>query len=317
MTFLLTGSSGLIGAAVVEALHAHGHDTVRLVRPATATATATDGRSTTVDWDPSRGMVDLGGLEAAGPYDGVVHLAGAGVADRRWSPSRRQVILRSRTDATGLLVSSLLLLSPRPPVLVSASAIGYYGDRGDEELTERSSPGPGFLAEVVEAWEGATRPASEAGVRVVTVRTGLVLARGGGLLGKLVPLFRSGLGGRLGAGTQWMSWISLPDEVAVVLRALTDGRLDGPVNATAPGAVTNAEFTAALGRAVHRPAVVPVPATALRLALGRAMADETALVSQRVVPSVLAGLGFGFAHADLDAALTAVTGPAPSPPASA
>jgi uncharacterized protein len=315
MTFLLTGSSGLIGTAVVEALHAHGHDTVRLVRPATGTSTALEP-PTTVTWDPDRGMVDLAALEAAGPFDGVVHLAGAGVADRRWSPARRQVILRSRTDSTELLVSSLLQLSPRPPVLVSASAIGYYGDRGDEELTEGSSPGAGFLAGVVEAWEGATRPAAEAGMRVVTVRTGLVLAPEGGLLGRLLPLFRTGVGGRLGSGAQWMSWITLEDEVAVVLRALTDGRLEGPVNATAPGPVTNAGFTTALGRAVHRPAVVPVPAAALRLALGRAMADETALVSQRVAPAVLTALGFEFAHPDLDGALAAVTGrPGPPPPA--
>ena len=306
MTVLVTGSSGLIGTALVGELTAHGHDVVRLVRSGSSPSGATG--TSTVDWDPDRGSVDLAALEAAGPFEGVVHLAGAGVGDKRWNPARKEVILGSRTSSTELLVTSLLQLSPRPPVLVSASAIGFYGDRGDEELTEESSRGPGFLADVAAAWERATGPADDAGIRVVHLRTGLVLAPKGGVLGKQLPLFRIGAGGRLGTGTQYMSWITLADEVAVILRALTDGRYAGALNAVAPTPVTNAEFTVSLARALHRPSFAHVPAAALRLALGAEMADETALVSQRVVPTALAVNGFAFGAATLDEAWASVLG---------
>jgi uncharacterized protein len=314
MTILVTGSSGLIGSALVTTLTQHDQRVVRLVRPGpgspapAATRSGDDGGAmvTTVDWNPSRGTVDLAGLEAAGPFDGVVNLAGAGVADRRWNPPRKQLIMASRTQATSLLVSTVLELAQRPPVVVSASAIGFYGERGDEELTERSAVGTGFLASVAAAWEEATRPATDAGVRVVHVRSGLVLAGRGGVLGKQLPLFKLGFGGRLGPGTQYQSWITLDDEVAVILRALTDGRLTGPVNAVAPNAVTNAEFTSTLGGVLRRPTFCSVPAGALRLILGREMAEETVLVSQRVVPEVLADSGFVFSHPELGEALTSV-----------
>jgi uncharacterized protein (TIGR01777 family) len=317
MTILVTGSSGLIGSALVATLTQHDHRVVRLVRPgpgSPAPADAVRSASTpsggamvrTVDWNPARGTVDLAGLEAAGPFDGVVNLAGAGVADRRWNPQRKQLIMASRTQATSLLVSTLLQLAQRPPVVVSASAIGFYGERGDEELTERSPVGTGFLASVAAAWEEATRPVADAGVRVVHVRTGLVLAGRGGVLGKQLPLFKLGFGGRLGPGTQYQSWITLDDEVAVILRALTDGRLTGAVNAVAPGAVTNAEFTSTLGGVLRRPTFCAVPAGALRLILGREMAEETVLVSQRVLPEVLADSGFVFGHPELGEALTSV-----------
>jgi uncharacterized protein (TIGR01777 family) len=306
MTVLITGSSGLIGTALVRELTAHGHDVVRLVRSGSSPSGGTG--APTVDWDPARGSIDLAALEAAGPYEGVVHLAGAGVGDKRWNDARKAVILDSRTSSTELLVTSLLQLSPRPPVLVSASAIGYYGNRADEELTEESSKGPGFLADVAAAWERATGPAEDAGIRVVHLRTGLVLAPKGGVLGKQLPLFRIGAGGRLGPGTQYMSWITLADEVAVILRALTDGRYEGALNAVAPTPVTNAEFTASLAGALHRPSFAHVPAAALRLALGTEMADETALVSQRVLPTVLAANGFEFGSATLDEAWDVVLG---------
>jgi len=306
MTILVTGSSGLIGTALTRQLTAHGHPVVRLVRAGSASAGGTP--APTVVWDPDRGSIDLAALEAAGPFEGVVHLAGAGVGDRRWNAARKRVILESRTASTGLLVSTLLQLSPRPPVLVSASAIGYYGDRGAEELTEGSSEGNGFLAEVAAAWERATGPAAEAGMRVVRLRTGLVLAPKGGVLGKQLPLFRLGAGGRLGPGTQYMSWITLDDEVAVIRRALSDGRYEGPLNAVAPAPVTNAEFTASLAGALHRPSFAHVPAAALRLALGAEMAGETALLSQRVVPTVLAANGFEFGASTLDEAWETVLG---------
>ena len=306
MPVLITGSSGLIGTALVQELTAHGHDVVRLVRDGSSPSGGTG--TSTGDWDPARGSIDLAALEAGGPYDGVVHLAGAGVGDKRWNDARKAGILDSRTSSTELLVTSLLQLSPRPPVLVSASAIGYYGNRADEELTEESSKGPGFLADVAAAWERATGPAEDAGIRVVHLRTGLVLAPKGGVLGKQLPLFRIGAGGRLGPGTQYMSWITLADEVAVILRALTDGRYEGALNAVAPTPVTNAEFTVSLAGALHRPPFAHVPAAALRLALGTEMADETALVSQRVLPTVLAANGFEFGSATLDEAWDVVLG---------
>jgi uncharacterized protein len=313
MNVLITGSSGLIGTALVRRLAADGHRVARLVRPrTTAPTTSIDAppgtRPIDVHWDPSTGTIDLEALRASGPFDGVVHLAGAGVADKRWNPARKELILRSRTDSTELLAGSLLHLDPRPLVLVSASAIGIYGERAGETLTEKSPRGAGFLADVVEAWERAAQPAAEAGVRVVNLRTGLVLAASGGVLAKQVPLFRLGLGGRLGDGRQYLSWISLGDEVGTILHALGDSRLVGPVNATAPNPVTNAEFTSTLSGVLHRPSLLTVPKGALRVALGRLMADETALVSQRVVPHVLTDVGFTFDHPDLSAALQSILG---------
>ncbi|HLM96249.1 MAG TPA: TIGR01777 family oxidoreductase, partial [Acidimicrobiales bacterium] len=238
--------------------------------------------------------------------DAVVHLAGAGIGDKRWSATRRQEIVSSRVQSTALLARSLAELDRPPSVLVSASAVGVYGDRGDEELTEASGPGSGFLAELCRAWEDATGRATQAGIRVVRLRSGVVLSAHGGALARQLPLFRLGVGGRLGSGRQWLSWISLADEVGAVLHALDEPSLEGPVNATAPTPVTNRDFTAALGRALHRPAVLAVPGFALRVALGSDLASEMVLAGQRVLPAKLSASGYEFSHADIDTALAAL-----------
>ncbi len=298
MRVVVSGSSGLIGQAVVSALRARGDEVTPLVRRTP--------RPDEAAWDPPAGSIDAGAIDGA---DAVVHLAGAGIGDKRWSAARRHEIVSSRVQSTALLARTLGGLNRPPTVLVSASAVGYYGDRGDEELTEDSDPGSGFLAEVCRAWEDATQPASHAGVRVVTLRSGVVLSAHGGALARQLPLFRAGVGGRLGTGRQWLSWISLADEVTVVLRALDDPSLEGPVNATAPVPVTNREFTRALGRALHRPSVLTVPAFALRVALGADFASEMVLAGQRVLPATLIANGFTFAHADVESALAAIVGP--------
>jgi uncharacterized protein (TIGR01777 family) len=290
---VVTGSSGLIGQALLSTLESGGHDTTVLVRRPPGRGEAR--------WDPGTGHIDAGALEGA---DAVVHLAGAGIGDKRWTPARQDIILRSRMDATTLLSHALAALDQPPPVLVSASAIGYYGDRGDEELTEKSPSGTGFQAEVCRAWEGATVEAQAAGIRVVHLRTAVVLSGHGGALAKQLPLFRAGLGGRLGSGRQWFSWISLRDEIGVILRAIEDSSLVGPLNASAPSPVTNREFTKELGRALHRPAVLVVPPWALHLALGRALADELVLGSLRVIPSRLVESGYRFQDPELGSALS-------------
>ncbi len=302
MNYLITGASGLIGGALTARLERDGHTVTRLVRDGSAPG----ADASNVSWSPDKGQIDVAGLERAGPFDGVVHLAGAGIGDRRWSPARKQVILDSRTDSTRLLVDTLLRLSERPPVLVSASAVGFYGDRGDEELTEASTSGEGFLAEVCRAWEAAARPAADGGIRTVHLRTGIVLSRQGGAWGKQLPLFRLGLGGRTGSGRQYRSWISLDDEVAVVLHCLTADGASGPVNATAPAPATDAELAKAIGAELHRPTVLAVPAAALRLALGSEMAAELILGGQRVLPAALTASGFAFALPELGEAVHAV-----------
>jgi uncharacterized protein len=298
MRVVVSGSSGLIGQAVVTALRARGDEVTPLVRRTP--------RPDEAAWDPPAGSIDAGAIDGA---DAVIHLAGAGIGDKRWSAGRRHDIVSSRVQSTALLARTLGGINRPPTVLVSASAVGYYGDRGDEELTEESEPGNGFLAEVCRAWEDAAQPASRAGVRVVALRSGVVLSAHGGALARQLPLFRAGVGGRLGTGRQWLSWISLADEVAVIRRALDDPSLQGPVNATAPAPVTNREFTRALGRALHRPAVVAVPGFALRVALGADFASEMVLAGQRVLPARLIANGFTFAHADVESALAAIVGP--------
>jgi len=306
VNLLVTGASGLIGSALVAKLRTDGHSVARLVRTASVPGPAT----TEVSWAPDRGQIDVAGLERAGPFDGVVHLAGAGIGDRRWSDDRKRVILRSRTESTRLLVDTLLRLSSRPPVLVSASAVGFYGDRGAEELTESSSAGTGFLSEVCRTWEGSARPAAEGGIRTVLLRTGVVLSRHGGAWGKQLPLFRAGVGGRMGSGRQYRSWITLDDEVGAILHCLSDGGLSGPVNATAPAPATDAQLARALGAGLHRPTVMVVPAVALKLVLGAEMAQELVLGGQRVRPEVLTARGYRFAHPALDEAVRSVlTGP--------
>ena len=287
----ITGASGLLGTALQDVLAAAGTQVTPLVRRV--------ARAGEIRWDPAAAT----DLSALGAVDAVVHLAGENLAARRWTPARKEAILASRRDGTRHLVDSLLRL-PRPPgVLLSASAVGIYGDRGDEVLTEASSTGNGFLADVVRAWEDATAPAKTAGIRVVNLRFGIVLTPRGGALQRMLLPFRLGLGARLGTGAQWMSWIALDDAVAVLRHSLAAADLTGPVNATAPEPVTNAEFTTALARALHRPAFAVAPAPLLRILLGE-LAEEALLASQRALPARLNATGYAFRFPSLTAALT-------------
>ena len=289
MRIAVTGSHGLIGSVLVLALREAGHDVVQLVRSAPAGPHE-------VRWDPAAGTIDVAGLAGV---EAAVHLAGAGVGDHRWNDRYKQVVKDSRVLGTRTLVKALTSLDPLPRVLISGSAIGYYGDRGDEVLTEDSGPGQGFLVDVVEAWEAEADPARAAGIRVVHPRTGLVMARSGGAFAQLRLLARFGLGGPLGNGRQWWSWITLPDPIAALIHLL-DCELAGPVNLTAPEPARNAEVIRAVARAFHRPALLPEPAFALKLVLGE-FAGEV-LASQHVVPDRLTGDGFTFQHATLPAA---------------
>jgi len=293
MKVAITGSSGLIGTALSASLKADGHDVLPVVRSGFFG----------VRWDIEKGTIDAAALEGV---DAVVHLAGEGIAEKRWSDEQRRRILESRSKGTALLAGALAGLSSKPKVLLSGSAIGWYGDRGDEVLTETSAPGDGFLTEVCQAWEGATGPASDAGIRVAHLRTGIVLDRSGGALGKLVPIFRFGLGGRLGSGKQWWSWIALEDEVGAI-RFLLDHDVSGPVNLTAPEPTTNAAFAKALGHAMHRPSFLPVPKFGPQLLLGRDLATALLFGSQRVLPTVLTDAGYAFKHPRLDEALERIT----------
>lgn len=303
MDIAITGASGLIGTAVSAALRADGHRVVPVVRRPVA-----DGERA-VRWDPAGGTIDNAALQG---IDAVVHLAGAGIGDKRWSDERKREILESRTRGTAVLAEALAGLDQKPAVLVSGSAIGYYGDRGDEVLTEDSTAGDIFLSEVCVAWEAAAAPAIEAGIRVPFIRTGIVLSAHGGALKRTLPLFKAFVGGRLGSGRQWWSWISIDDEVAAI-RWLLDHDVAGPVNLTAPEPVTNAEFTKTLGHVLGRPTVLPVPAFGPKLLLGGELADQLLFASQRVLPTVLEDRGFPFAHRDLETALRAVLGrPAPA-----
>jgi hypothetical protein len=297
MRILVSGSSGLIGSALVFALERSGHAVTRLVRRAPR------GRGE-IEWDPARGILPIRGLEG---IDGVVHLAGESIASGRWSASRKTRIRESRVRGTELLAGSLARLDRPPAVMVSASAIGYYGNRGDEPLTESSPPGSGVLSELTVAWERATAPAAARGVRVVLTRTGMVLTPSGGALARLLPLFRLGLGGPIGRGDAWWSWITLDDLVGVFIDALTCDRLSGPLNVVAPAAVTNGEFTRALARALKRPALVAVPPLALRILFGE-MADEVLLASARAMPAKLEQAGFAFRHRELEPALSEILG---------
>lgn len=290
MRIAVTGSTGLIGTALVTRLHASGHEVVRLVRRAPRAADE-------VRWDPAKGEIDLDGLAG---IEGAVHLAGAGVGDHRWTESYKRTILESRTSGTGTLARALAQLDPLPRTLVSGSAVHFYGDGGEDVLTESSGPGDGFLASVVRAWEAATAPAEEAGIRVVHARTGLVLSAQGGALARMLPLARLGLGGPLGSGRQWWPWITLEDEVRA-LEFLLEKDLEGPVNLSAPQPVRNVEVARALGRALKRPALLPAPAFALRALLGE-MAPEI-LFSQRMLPARLLDAGFTFGQRTIDQAV--------------
>jgi uncharacterized protein (TIGR01777 family) len=283
----ITGATGLIGGALTRLLRGDG---VRVL-------TVGRGASSDVRWAPDSATLDASRLEG---LDAVVHLAGSPI-DVRWTRNRRREIRDSRVNSTALLADTLAALSAKPAVLVCGSAVGFYGDRRDELLNENSSSGDGFLASVVREWERATHPALDAGIRVANVRTGVVISRAGGMLKRILLPFRVGLGGPIGGGAQWLSWIALDDHIRAI-RFLLHNRISGPVNLVSPNPVTNRVFTAALGRVLRRPAVIPLPAFALRGVFGQ-MADETILASQRAVPSVLTASSFSFEAPDIEQAL--------------
>ena len=292
MRIAVTGATGLIGAALVAHLRSAGDDVVRISRRATGAD---------VTWSPSEGRLDPTALDGV---DAVVHLAGAGIADHRWTDDYKRAIRDSRSEGTALLASTIAGMAHPPAVLLSGSAVGIYGARGDELLDETSAPGTGFLADVCVAWEAATAPAADAGVRVAHLRSGVVLSGDGGALKKQLPLFKFGLGGKMGSGEQWQSWISIDDEVGAIVHLLSS-TVSGPVNLTAPNPVTNAEFTDTLGTAVHRPTVLPIPKFGPRLLLGAELAENLLFTGQRVVPRVLIDNGYEFRHPDLADALQA------------
>ena len=295
MRIAVTGSSGLIGSAFADAARRDGDEVLRLVRrPARA--------ADEISWDPAaaRGGIDPAALAG---LDAVLNLAGAPIAASRWTPGRKAELRASRIEATAGLVAALTAADRPPATLLSGSAIGWYADTGGREVAESAPAGAGFLAELARDWEAAAEPARAAGIRVVTLRTGIVLARQGGMLARLAPLFRLGLGARIGPGTQYISWIALTDHIRALRYLLGNPALDGPVNLTAPNPVTNNDFTAALARALGRPALLRAPAPVLRAALGELSSDL--LASARVIPRALVTAGFTFEHAHIAAALAA------------
>jgi uncharacterized protein (TIGR01777 family) len=299
MKVAVTGSSGPIGQALCSHLVSSGHHIVRVLRRPVRPG------EVAIAWDPESATIDARGLEGA---DAVVHLAGAGVGDGRWTESRKRVLVESRTRSTALIAGALAALDHGPRVLVSASAIGFYGDRSDENLTEQSPPGDDFLASLCVRWEAETAPAAEAGLRVVCARTGIVLSKEGGALPKLLPLFKLGLGGRFGSGAQWWSWITIDDEIRAIAWLL-ENDIRGPVNLTAPNPVTNREFTRILGAVLSRPTRLPVPRFGPRLLLGSELADALLFTSARVQPSALESSGFAFLHSDLALGLRVLLNP--------
>ena len=292
MKVLISGSHGLVGKALISSLSSDGHEIVRLVR-------GTPSGPAEVEWHPNEGRIDAANLEG---FDAVVHLAGESIASGRWTDEKKRAIRDSRVKGTALLSEALARLSRPPAVFLSASAIGYYGDRGDEVLTEKSAPGKDFLASVCVEWENATRAAIEKGIRTVHTRFGIILDAEEGALGKMLTPFRMGIGGRVGHGRQWMSWIAIEDVVNGLRFVIEDKTTSGPINFVAPNAVRNAEFTKSLGHVLSKPTLFPVPAFGVRLAFGE-MGDALLLSSQRVEPRVLRERGFVFRWARLDEAL--------------
>ena len=295
MKIVISGSSGMVGSRLRERARAEGHVPLRLLRDKR-------GGDDSLYWDPSAGVLDASQLEGV---DAIVNLAGENIADGRWSDERKRRLRESRIKSTELLAKTVAQLEKPPAVLLSASAIGYYGDRGSETLTEESAVGMGFLADLCKDWEGATRLASEAGVRTVLLRIGVVLSKDGGALTKMLPPFQMGAGGPLGSGDQYMSWITLDDLVDAILYLLKDDSISGPVNGTAPQPVTNSQFTKELASELHRPAFLPAPSFALKLLLGE-MAEELLLASAKVEPAKLQRSNFEFKHPTLKEALPAV-----------
>ena len=298
MKILITGSTGLVGTVLAQDLQRAGHTVCRLVRPGSAAGTSP---GFDVNWNPSTG--ELGG--AAVGADAVVNLAGASIAEKRWTPQRKQLLRSSRVDTTRALVQALARMSARARVLVSAAAIGIYGNRGDETLTETSQPGNDFLSEIAKEWESEALKAEALGIRVVRARFGVILSKQGGALPQMLRPFQFFVGGKIGPGTQWLSWIALEDVTAILRLAIENANVSGALNVVSPQPVTNAQFTEILAKTLHRPALFPAPAFALRIALGE-MADALLLSSQRVLPAQLQKLNYQFAHPELAAALAAI-----------
>jgi len=304
MRILIAGSSGLIGSALATSLERGGHEVRRLIRP----ATVGDG----IPWDPDEGTLDPAAFDGV---DGVVNLGGRSIGDHRWSDREKHLLWESRIPSARLIAERMAAAPTRPGVLINASAVGYYGDQGDRVLTEADGPGSGFLAELTQAWEAATAPASAAGIRVVTLRSGIVLSDAGGAMGRLLAPFgprwlspyRWGLGGPVAGGKQYWSWISLEDEIRAIVHLLI-GDVSGPVNLTSPAPATNREFVKALGRALHRPAVMPIPGFVIRIVLGSELAEAMVLDGQRVRPARLEAGGFEFRDTDLDRAMRTAVG---------
>jgi uncharacterized protein (TIGR01777 family) len=290
MKIVISGASGLIGTQLVAKLSSSGHEVVRLVRRSP--------KPGEIQWNPKSGTLDAAALEGV---DAVIHLSGAGIGDKRWTDGYRKEILDSRTATTALLATTMASLSRKPSVFLSGSAIGIYGARNDEQLTEVSTHGTGFLAEVCEQWEAAAKPAVDAGIRTVYLRTGIVLSPKGGALKKLLPLFKLGVGGKFGNGKQWQSWISIDDEIGAIEHLLT-ANVSGAVNLTAPNPVTNGEFTKVLASVLKRPAIVPVPTFAPKILLGGELADALLFTGQRVIPAALNASGYMFKHTTLESA---------------
>jgi uncharacterized protein (TIGR01777 family) len=297
MKIIVTGSSGLIGSALVAALNARGDEATCLVRTAAHARRADGARE--VLWNPARGELDAAELEG---HDAAVHLAGDPIAEGRWTEEKKRRIRESRVQGTTLIAATLAKLKTPPPTLLSASAVGYYGDRGEETLTETSAAGADFLSEVCREWEASTEAARVAGIRVVLLRFGVVFSGRGGALAKMATPFKFGAGGKIGSGEQYMSWIALDDAVGAILHALAHEELAGAVNVVAPRAVTNGEFTKTLGRVLGRPTIFAVPAFAARLAFGE-MADAALLASQRAEPARLKATGYQFKYPELEGAL--------------
>jgi uncharacterized protein len=293
MKILVSGATGLVGSALVPSLATAGHEVTRLVR-------ARDGASrSAITWDPARGLLDAASLEG---FDAVVHLTGESIATGRWNAAKKARIQDSRVLSTSLIAGTIARLSRPPKVLLCASAIGYYGDRGDEVLAEDSPPGVDFLSRVCRAWEAASEPAVQKGVRVVRHRFGMILSPNGGGLATMLPPFKLGAGGRTGSGRQFISWIAIDDVLGALEHALTAGALSGPVNTVSPRPVTNDEFTKTLGRVLRRPTFAAMPAFAARLVFGE-MADALLLSSQRVEPKRLLASGYRFRYPDLEPTL--------------
>lgn len=298
MRVLISGATGLVGTALSNALRVDGHTVGQFVRPG-GTVGAGD-----VYWDPATGMVELAGVEGA---DAVICLSGANIGDGRWTAERKKILRTSRVDLTRFLVDSLGKLKQKPRVFIAASAIGYYGNRGDEILTESSTPGNDFIAQLARDWEAESMRAESSGIRAVILRFGVILSTKGGALPRMLTPFKLGAGGRLGSGKQWMSWVALEDAIGIIRTAIADERIRGPINVVAPAPVQNSEFTRLLASTLHRPAIFPAPAFALRIALGE-MADGLLLASQRVIPERMRAAGYKFRYDHLESALRDILG---------